>query len=133
MTHFYTDLYIKLAKEGLPCQCPLGLMTHFYVVERLEKPNGYGECQCPLGLMTHFYQSIRALLTCRYLNVSMPSRADDSFLHCKHSCLQERTYYVCQCPLGLMTHFYGTSEQPTVPEDHVCQCPLGLMTHFYDF
>ena len=36
-------------------------------------------CQCPLGLMTHFYLRPEELL-CHPPSVSMPSRADDSFL-----------------------------------------------------
>ena len=37
--------------------------------------------------------------------VSMPSRADDSFLHPISINLYESSLE-CQCPLGLMTHFY---------------------------
>ena len=36
-------------------------------------------CQCPLGLMTHFYLKWNSLADAIH-TVSMPSRADDSFL-----------------------------------------------------
>ena len=36
-------------------------------------------CQCPLGLMTHFYEDTKMEEERNEL-VSMPSRADDSFL-----------------------------------------------------
>ncbi len=37
--------------------------------------------------------------------VSMPSRADDSFLR-NSECAEMFCKAMCQCPLGLMTHFY---------------------------
>ena len=38
----------------------------------------------------------------------------------------------CQCPLGLMTHFYEAKRRTMcVLRIFPCQCPLGLMTHFY--
>ena len=37
----------------------------------------------------------------------------------------------CQCPLGLILHFY--SKLPYLNEEGLkkCQCPLGLILHFY--
>ena len=40
-----------------------------------------GLCQCPLGLMTHFYCVGNSYVVGNTGEVSMPSRADDSFLH----------------------------------------------------
>ena len=60
----------------------------------------------------------------------MPSRADDSFLQS----YETMPYFYgprCQCPLGLMTHFYARSGSPERMTMSLCQCPLGLMTHFY--
>ena len=38
---------------------------------------------------------------------------------------------LCQCPLGLIPHFYiELSGKPPVSKS-VCQCPLGLIPHFY--
>ena len=37
----------------------------------------------------------------------------------------------CQCPLGLLPHFYHSSMYPVVAAENVCQCPLGLLPHFY--
>ena len=55
--------------------------------------------------MTHFYRQDVHFIAVNICGVSMPSRADDSFLR-----LMARWYQqgkrVCQCPLGLMTHFY---------------------------
>ena len=42
-----------------------------------------------------------------YANVSMPSRAYTSFLQ-KAKRIYLMMYKVCQCPLGLIPHFYGT-------------------------
>ena len=41
------------------------------------------------------------------MNVSMPSRAYTSFLQkkCRH---RRKKSWLCQCPLGLIPHFYGT-------------------------
>ena len=61
------------------CQCPLGLMTHFYDYEVRYK-EGREVCQCPLGLMTHFYETGEAMILSMIALVSMPSRANDSFL-----------------------------------------------------
>ena len=37
----------------------------------------------------------------------------------------------CQCPLGLVPHFYHQEAELLVIEDDECQCPLGLVPHFY--
>ena len=86
----------------------------------------------------------------------MPSRADISFL--RRGGLEKEPYgiqcvnalsglylistnatdlrmihetYVCQCPLGLITHFYSESQENTRLKTEVCQYPLGLIPHFY--
>ena len=38
---------------------------------------------------------------------------------------------MCQCPLGLIPHFYFTSLMFLVLSLMRCQCPLGLIPHFY--
>ena len=87
--------------------------------------------------------------------VSMPSRAVTSFLLV---CIADRywnsgmgvnalsgcylistTMYpktticlvVCQCPLGLLPHFYSIQCPHMRKTSMVCQCPLGLLPHFY--
>ena len=60
----------------------------------------------------------------------MPSRADDSFLPWLQTKLRQHGDEMCQCPLGLMTHFYANILVNS-PSIVMCQCPLGLMTHFY--
>ena len=79
MTHFYSAGVHMFLRSNIVCQCPLGLMTHFYSDEFTLLYAIYGQCQCPLGLMTHFYDRVVKGLD-EELKVSMPSRADDSFL-----------------------------------------------------
>ena len=164
------------------CQCPLGLLPHFYfetLTSNMKK--GY-VCQCPLGLLPHFYDimgtkyhsvlkySVNALSGCYLIStdnwdsgenystitVSMPSRAVTSFLPLVICIVLMSTSIRCQCPLGLLPHFYSgisflrravhirvsmpsravTSflpEPEPEPEDDEseCQCPLGLLPHFY--
>ena len=42
-----------------------------------------------------------------------------------------RQLYSCQCPLGLIPHFYVTADITSWRDDSKCQCPLGLIPHFY--
>ena len=86
-------------------------------------------------------------------NVSMPSRAYTSFLHSVGSV--EDGIHACQCPLGLIPHFYfwyGSGygyyrncvnalsglylistykDEFNLNKSSSCQCPLGLIPHFY--
>ena len=39
---------------------------------------------------------------------------------------------MCQCPLGLIPHFYDDRKAILSYWDWVCQCPLGLIPHFYE-
>ena len=105
--------------------------------------------------MPHFYEGSRKSSRGNRRCVSMPSRAYASFLlHC-----QKQTLVLdldpCQCPHGLVPHFYrqplssvvsgqvivsmpsraSTSFLPRIMVDGTlsakCQCPLGLVPHFY--
>ena len=38
---------------------------------------------------------------------------------------------MCQCPLGLLPHFYVAFWQNSYQIRCLCQCPLGLLPHFY--
>ena len=67
----------------------------------------------------------------RDIPVSMPSRAYNSFLPLKSKAKYEDEGYTCQCPLGLITHFYTIESFPDWESYRLCQCPLGLITHFY--
>ena len=63
--------------------------------------------------------------------VSMPSRAVTSFLPSTTIWVNE-CIALCQCPLGLLPHFYLVSAAATQrPVCQKCQCPLGLLPHFY--
>ena len=89
--------------------------------------------------MTHFYAGTRSKLFKDVNRVSMPSRADDSFL--PDDTEEEWKYFLgCQCPLGLMTHFYvlpfainvttGIVSMPSRADDSFLRYPfknLGFM------
>ena len=38
---------------------------------------------------------------------------------------------MCQCPLGLIPHFYAYRDMLMKEYHLMCQCPLGLIPHFY--
>ena len=113
-------------------------------------------CQCPLGLISHFYQFRLAIarngnwigvnaLSGLYLISTLTAR------------LPETGHLIwCQCPLGLIHHFYGFERHNetkmisvSMPSraytsflrlmtfeitdfvTELCQCPLGLIHHFY--
>ena len=61
----------------------------------------------------------------------MPSRAYTPFL--PRIPIQElKQHLVCQCPLGLIPHFYWSQSFSLMHKHgHLCQCPLGLIPHFY--
>ena len=62
----------------------------------------------------------------------MPSRAVTSFLRGRR-CREGWTCCKCQCPLGLLPHFYLINFFEENSESHYpCQCPLGLLPHFYN-
>ena len=63
-------------------------------------------CQCPLGLMPHFYQKHPYSYKKVFFGVSMPSRAYASFLPEIFLGSRVARDETCQCPLGLMPHFY---------------------------
>ncbi len=62
--------------------------------------------------------------------VSMPSRAYTSFLPVGRPD-QPAHQSECQCPLGLIPHFYSITFDGRRHTISGCQCPLGLIPHFY--
>mgnify|MGYP007093264134 CR=1 FL=1 len=54
-------------------------------------------CQCPLGLMTHFYKDILVSKSLDAKIVSMPSRADDSFL-LNRTLIEDNVLYAVSMP-----------------------------------
>ena len=46
--------------------------------------------------------------------------------------IKSRLSSACQCPLGLIPHFYDDRKAILSYWDWVCQCPLGLIPHFYE-
>ena len=47
------------------------------------------------------------------------------------SCYAISVYKWCQCPLGLIPHFYIVYNVKLLHMNQSCQCPLGLIPHFY--
>ena len=91
-------------------------MTHFYSGKHLMHVSCYGKCQCPLGLMTHFYREGIFIIDATTDKVSMPSRADDSFL-------QENKEIVFEYP-------FGDVSMPSRADDSFLRYPfknLGFM------
>ena len=80
ISHFYFGTGASAASWSILCQCPLVLISHFYLaLAKYINTHGGRSCQCPLGLISHFYVSHSSVV--RYTkSVSMPSRADISFL-----------------------------------------------------
>ena len=64
-----------------------------------------------------------------YLSLNLPSKATHFYII---TVMDKHRTRKCQCPLGLMTHFY-LSGRAFLKQGwtYKCQCPLGLMTHFY--
>ena len=63
--------------------------------------------------------------------MSMPSRAYTSFLRNMLEGGVPSGRLLCQCPLGLIPHFYRLGEGENTGSTLPCQCPLGLIPHFY--
>ena len=84
--------------------------------------------QCPLGLIPHFYM-IAEWVTIHMLCVSMPSRAYTSFL-LSHLMLRPTVSGGVNALSGL--YLISTAVLMTALIAAVaCQCPLGLIPHFY--
>ena len=60
----------------------------------------------------------------------MPSRASTSFLLAVGNKIEMQEIPECQCPLGLIPHFYHNSDGFSFGVLK-CQCPHGLIPHFY--
>ena len=68
---------------------------------------------------------------------NFPSDFED-FLLTKHTSFLPIAHFAigmivakCQCPLGLIPHFYAEEVPVDVVATMMCQCPLGLIPHFY--
>ena len=61
----------------------------------------------------------------------MPSRASTSFLRRLCYKIIWHSLRKCQCPHGLVPHFYVEMRVLEIPSTLACQCPHGLVPHFY--
>ena len=74
---------------------------------------------------------IKLYLSRFFVWVSMPSRAYTSFLPDQGLESWSSVTKLCQCPLGLIPHFYHDHLRRWCWFYSWCQCPLGLIPHFY--
>ena len=87
-------------------------------------------CQCPLGLIPHFYQYLPLFRISQAVSVSMPSRAYTSFLQiCKVVNYWVATRVNALSGLYLISTIGWENEER---HNLMCQCPLGLIPHFYE-
>ena len=130
-TSFLRDTALTASELAIPVSMPSRAYTSFLLPFGPSAGWKGLLCQCPLGLIPHFYQAIRGMhnltivmcvnaLSGLYLIstrkyqqskrvvpfVSMPSRAYTSFLRSYDYAQFTKYREVCQCPLGLIPHFY---------------------------
>ena len=103
---------------------------HFYMNAKPSVAMVQGEmCQCPLGLIPHFYQYLPLFRISQAVSVSMPSRAYTSFLQiCKVVNYWVATRVNALSGLYLISTIGWENEER---HNLMCQCPLGLIPHFY--
>ena len=111
------------------CQCPLWLIHHFYWVKNFWKRFRTVESVNTLSGLYIISTSIKIGTEIKLKDVSMLFRAYTSFLRHETS-LWAVLVVECQCPFGLIHHFYNPwVKENVLPE--MCQCPFRLIHHFY--
>ena len=111
------------------CQCPLGLIPHFYPEENIEKIDTIFCVNALSGLYL-----ISTKNTLRYLQQIMfgVNALSGLYLISTDKISGVKKMYIgCQCPLGLIPHFYSSTAFSFQKWCFRCQCPLGLIPHFY--
>ena len=131
LPHFYINLVVLFAVITTIVSMPSRAVTSFllsavlrisgirilsvnalsgcYLISTLRIPSSISflaSCQCPLGLLPHFYLQPHLFFRGQWIIVSMPSRAVTSFLRTSSSWIDYLQGWRCQCPLGLLPHFY---------------------------
>ena len=110
---------------------PSRAVTSFLL--RRNKPIKKGKGNCVNALTGWYLISTSKLDSVEvkiFLGVSMPSRAVTSFLPTMRS-MADIIRVQCQCPHGLLPHFYTHIMFRILMMIEVCQCPHGLLPHFY--
>ena len=160
LPHFYRDMYKLLSclsRKGVNALSGCYLISTWYQQRTRKDPFAKsvnalsGLClivteEIVDNLFNKYTSCVNALSGCYLISteicinfypvfhgkVSMPSRAVTSFLP---QIWQKKLVMLktsCQCPLGLLPHFYLVSAADTQrPVCQKCQCPLGLLPHFY--
>ena len=112
------------------CQCPLGLIPHFYQ----ELFNGRISRNHSVNALSGLYLISTAVWQSRskqsVWSVSMPSRAYTSFLRAVILALSTRRFCV-NALSGLYLISTILMRYTSLNSLMLCQCPLGLIPHFY--
>ena len=129
--HFYKSVVIEAESNSLRCQCPHGLIPHCYKKETHCCSKKIEACQCPLGLLPHFYDhddNLRAY-------TKTPCQCPLGLLpHFYTSATVSPIWRERKCVNALSgCYLISTEKFPNATWDNrkVCQCPLGLLPHFY--
>ena len=125
----YLPIFFNQLSKFLRCESPstfLGtcLSHHYFIIFLVTNTNTLLSGLYLISTVNQIEDRILLEL------VSMPSRAYTSFLRMilLTLSLMIRT---CQCPLGLIPHFYSSIARTPILTSLLCQCPLGLIPHFY--
>ena len=129
---FFSKKFHTWYMHGITCYCPTGLLPHFYWMKWLKHSQLEG-CQCPLGLLPHFY-------TCRNFLYNIPAKMRVNALSgCYLISTAEMRYlsyykeYPCQCPLGLLPHFYYNKSFKFVVYRYDVSMPSRAVTSFLQY
>ena len=122
----YQCFYIQFQSE---CQCPLGLIPHFYGVEKVKRIY-IMIVSMPSRAYTSFLHDRCVDVYVNFGYVSMPSRAYTSFLRDGSSRIRLWNFKVSM-PSRAYTSFLRIPESTVCFNNRWCQCPLGLIPHFY--
>ena len=136
-TSFLREVYKNELNKAFVCQCPLGLIPHFYEVKEFDSRVGHAIlCQCPLGLIPHFYwkngyttmnfkfcvnalsglyliSTVSDLVRMAHIITGVNALSGLYLISTRKSVIwHTRMEKLCQCPLGLIPHFYVPLQKP---------------------
>ena len=113
------------------CQCPLGLLPHFYREERSRMAYEFNSVSMPSRAVTSFLPNSALKGIQNQKCVSMPSRAVTSFLPILCLAFERRVFVWSVNALSGCYLISTRSKNVIRMRSLVCQCPLGLLPHFY--
>ena len=121
------ELYRRTSK----CQCPHGLMPHFYCNAH-HFAHMIAECVNALTGLCLISTWVKQTLLFSLNLVSMPSRAYASFLLMRLLGYQKVSHRVNALTGLCLISTVSNEVYVAIVEAKECQCPHGLMPHFYD-